>query len=120
MPRSMGHAVERIRDRYGLEVDEEDLVTVCAGIAGKWTGFRYLKPGHRGQEEWIVPLYDAEVRVVWDRVNERIVTALPPWLEKPPRDEGRSDNPYRRRIKRALVERVEKRERRAVERQLRE
>ena len=86
-----GHARQRLEERYGIKVSDEDWPGVVADIINDIRGGRALftsrPPLDNGQgqgEVWLVYVRGMAVRVLYNPVAFKLITVFPPSSRKRP------------------------------------
>lgn len=73
----MSHAIERAKERYGVQLSEADLVWARDQISSRSAFVFFLRPKHGGLSEWAVWLEGTWVALVMSP-SGTFVTATPP------------------------------------------
>lgn len=79
------HALERARERYGIELTSVEYLALCTRLAAR-EGLLVADQGE-GREVWCIPFNGRWLVAVFDQRPARIVTFLPP-SRRPMHDYG--------------------------------
>ena len=75
---SFNHTKERIKSRYGMNIDFSDYLEMCKRISMK-RNVRFISEDNQKQKQQIyeISFKDITIIVVWSKANRCIKTALP-------------------------------------------
>lgn len=85
IPRAPGHALQRARERYGLDLAPRDLRDVAESIeSGDPTRARLIVRQTDGREAWMARVSGVWTKLIFDTAHREVVTFVPPaaqWSE---------------------------------------
>lgn len=71
------HAKNRLRERYQLDISEEEYENLCRDLMRLKVEIFSSKPAGGGRSEFSISFKGQRVRLIWDKRTRNIVTVLP-------------------------------------------
>lgn len=72
------HAKNRLRERYRLDITEEEYENLCRDLMRLKVEIFDSKPAGGNRSELTIAFKGGKIRIIWDKRTRNIVTVLPP------------------------------------------
>jgi hypothetical protein len=77
VPEFYYHARNRLRERYKLDISEEEYESLCSSLLRLKVEIHSSRPAGGGRSEFCITYKGERVRLIWDKKTRNIVTVLP-------------------------------------------